>query len=105
PDDHTNCCRFCYKAFTFFRRRHHCRICGDIFCSRCASGIARLDEFALPDPSRGKFLGRVCANCHHRYHLQDGEWGRYTLVMTGMQYAQWAFMTLFRQKLSSYILA
>ena len=28
------CCR-CDTNFTFFRRKHHCRICGYIFCYKC----------------------------------------------------------------------
>ena len=31
-------CRQCYKCntlFTFFTRKHHCRLCGLIFCYKC----------------------------------------------------------------------
>lgn len=31
-------CRMCYECdsqFTIFNRRHHCRICGRVFCGRC----------------------------------------------------------------------
>ncbi|CAN0212412.1 unnamed protein product, partial [Ectocarpus fasciculatus] len=33
-------CRVCYgcnSPFTMFRRRHHCRVCGQIFCHTCSS--------------------------------------------------------------------
>mmetsp|Transcript_31801 Transcript_31801/g.68845 ORF Transcript_31801/g.68845 Transcript_31801/m.68845 type:complete len:2148 (-) Transcript_31801:1362-7805(-) len=33
-------CRHCYACeapFTVFRRRHHCRLCGQVFCSACSA--------------------------------------------------------------------
>ncbi|KAH9982757.1 hypothetical protein BGW80DRAFT_1264842 [Lactifluus volemus] len=45
-DDKT--CRECYdckSVFTAWRRKHHCRICGQIFCSRCASNIIKGSRF------------------------------------------------------------
>lgn len=33
-------CKVCYECdtpFTMFRRRHHCRVCGQIFCNNCSS--------------------------------------------------------------------
>ncbi|GAB6019595.1 1-phosphatidylinositol-3-phosphate 5-kinase [Chamberlinius hualienensis] len=51
-------CKECYDCgdkFTTFRRRHHCRICGQVFCSSCCNQ-------EIP----GKLLQinlRVCAYC------------------------------------------
>lgn len=36
--DHS--CRVCYECdsqFTLFKRRHHCRLCGRIFCAKCTA--------------------------------------------------------------------
>jgi len=30
-------CAQCHASFGFFNRRHHCRKCGGVFCSRCTS--------------------------------------------------------------------
>eukprot|EP00756_Hemistasia_phaeocysticola_P021350 Hpha_TRINITY_DN15770_c5_g14::TRINITY_DN15770_c5_g14_i1::g.41340::m.41340/K00921/PIKFYVE, FAB1; 1-phosphatidylinositol-3-phosphate 5-kinase len=30
-------CYKCHRPFDFFRRRHHCRVCGLIFCHECSS--------------------------------------------------------------------
>ncbi|CAB0037002.1 unnamed protein product [Trichogramma brassicae] len=37
PDNVSKQCYECGERFTTFRRRHHCRICGQIFCSKCCS--------------------------------------------------------------------
>ena len=36
PDANCRVCYHCDEKFTTFRRRHHCRICGQIFCGRCS---------------------------------------------------------------------
>ena len=30
-------CFTCHRLFSFFKRRHHCRNCGNVFCSPCAN--------------------------------------------------------------------
>jgi hypothetical protein len=58
-DDHK--CKACYECetpFSVFVRRHHCRICGRIFCAQCTNN-------AIP-PGRGSADGnwlRVCNFC------------------------------------------
>ncbi|XP_037294828.1 putative 1-phosphatidylinositol 3-phosphate 5-kinase isoform X3 [Manduca sexta] len=37
PDDISRECYECASRFSALRRRHHCRVCGQIFCSRCCS--------------------------------------------------------------------
>lgn len=34
PDEASKECTGCQSVFTAFRRKHHCRVCGQIFCSR-----------------------------------------------------------------------
>ncbi|WFD34769.1 1-phosphatidylinositol-3-phosphate 5-kinase [Malassezia cuniculi] len=50
-------CRECLMPFTRLRRRHHCRICGQIFCSRCASNIVSARRFGQSGDIR------VCNQC------------------------------------------
>ncbi|KAI0308083.1 hypothetical protein B0F90DRAFT_1621379 [Multifurca ochricompacta] len=57
-DDKT--CKECYdckSVFTAWRRKHHCRICGQIFCSRCASNIIKGSRFGHDG------MIRVCNLC------------------------------------------
>lgn len=37
PDSNAKECYECGDKFTALRRRHHCRICGQIFCSKCCN--------------------------------------------------------------------
>lgn len=57
PDKDVKECYDCAAAFTSWRRKHHCRICGAIFCSRCASNLVSGHRFA----SSGYI--RVCNIC------------------------------------------
>jgi len=36
PDATRPCCALCLTNFDRFRRRHHCRICGDVVCDSCS---------------------------------------------------------------------
>ena len=49
PDLLRSQCPQCNAFFTTLKRRHHCRLCGDIFCDACSQGRAVLpldgDEF------------------------------------------------------------
>lgn len=57
--DDENCkeCYDCKSVFTTWRRKHHCRICGQIFCSRCASNIIKGSRFGHEG------MVRVCNLC------------------------------------------
>ena len=50
-------CNKCGRAFGMFVRRHHCRVCGKVFCASCSQGRR---EFATDE---GLQLLRVCDVC------------------------------------------
>ncbi|KAK1308450.1 1-phosphatidylinositol-3-phosphate 5-kinase FAB1B [Acorus calamus] len=68
--DHS--CRVCYECdaqFTVFNRRHHCRLCGRVFCAKCT-----LNSVPAVDPcssdAGGGVVGdmiRVCNYCFKRW--------------------------------------
>lgn len=39
PDAKSKECYECTLKFTTFRRKHHCRLCGQIFCSKCCNQV------------------------------------------------------------------
>ena len=51
-DSYSSECFRCRLPFTFFRRRHHCRHCGHLFCGACsdklASGLWRIPPSPKP---------------------------------------------------------
>lgn len=57
PDEEAPQCMSCAQSFTTFRRRHHCRNCGGVFCGVCSNSQAPLPKFGLNKAVR------VCRNC------------------------------------------
>lgn len=57
PDSNCKECYECGDKFTTFRRRHHCRVCGQIFCRRCCSQEIPGDLIGYTDDLR------VCSYC------------------------------------------
>ena len=60
PDKICKVCYNCEDPFTMYRRRHHCRMCGQIFCDRCSSQY--IDGSLVPGLGPG--LHRSCQLCH-----------------------------------------
>ena len=58
PDTEVTSCNKCESAFGFFRRKHHCRACGLIFCYQCSENTVEL-------PMEWEYHGpqRVCVDC------------------------------------------
>ena len=81
PDDISLECYECTSKFTSFRRRHHCRVCGQVFCSKCCSSY-------IP----GKHIGhngnlRVCTFCYRSFQsmLEQGGLETDSQVESGLQ--------------------
>ncbi|XP_063834422.1 lateral signaling target protein 2 homolog [Ostrinia nubilalis] len=60
PDIAAPACMRCSAHFTAFRRRHHCRNCGKVFCASCSSNSIPLPRFGQLKPVR------VCDHCFRR---------------------------------------
>lgn len=56
-DESASSCFSCNRAFTTFRRKHHCRVCGQIFCSACTQLV---DGERCGSPNRRV---RCCKSC------------------------------------------
>ena len=57
--DRDDCFR-CHTTFSAFTRKHHCRACGETFCSTCSSKQCSIHEFGIDDEVR------VCITCYDR---------------------------------------
>lgn len=70
-DEAADNCMQCQHEFSFFNRKHHCRKCGGLFCSSCASNWLALPQhmiilppYALADASYELTgLARCCGAC------------------------------------------
>ncbi|KAG5190220.1 hypothetical protein JKP88DRAFT_152975, partial [Tribonema minus] len=54
-------CRVCYECgapFTMFRRRHHCRVCGQVFCQNCSGYSVDGKDFGIAGSIR------TCRMCY-----------------------------------------
>jgi len=49
-------CVLCQQSFSVTRRKHHCRLCGNVFCQTCSDNKMELASSAKPV--------RVCDTCH-----------------------------------------
>jgi 1-phosphatidylinositol-3-phosphate 5-kinase len=67
--DDQNCkeCYDCKSPFSTWRRKHHCRICGQIFCSRCASNIIKGTRFGADNTIR------VCNLCLEKLEEEEDD--------------------------------
>ncbi|KAE9014430.1 hypothetical protein PR003_g14748 [Phytophthora rubi] len=56
-DDESECCRVCFAMFTkLSRRRHHCRVCGELVCGACSQDqVSLTNKFSTPR--------RACVAC------------------------------------------
>ena len=63
-DENFDSCITCNRKFTVTRRRHHCRICGFIFCDECS--LFKIHKFRACgecyDKCTGKGVNRLITN-------------------------------------------
>lgn len=65
-DENAKDCFHCGESFSTFRRKHHCRTCGQIFDSKCTLLISG-DKFGQPGTIR------VCKPCEHMINGHDDD--------------------------------
>lgn len=76
-DDNTvNSCHNCKDDFTFLNRRHHCRLCGKIFCHSCCNyyintnlntELIKIEDFlmeCLHNNTELNYKKKLCYQCH-----------------------------------------
>ncbi|PLW17847.1 hypothetical protein PCANC_15546 [Puccinia coronata f. sp. avenae] len=71
PDNHVHrCMGSCQAWFSVLKRRHHCRLCGGVFCSGCSSKV-----FVILNQEQGDQLARACEACFRSVFVEvhDGK--------------------------------
>eukprot|EP00658_Telonema_sp_P-2_P041102 TRINITY_DN29399_c0_g1_i3.p1 TRINITY_DN29399_c0_g1~~TRINITY_DN29399_c0_g1_i3.p1 ORF type:complete len:459 (+),score=130.34 TRINITY_DN29399_c0_g1_i3:78-1454(+) len=64
-DSATDECGVCFTEFSFTRRRHHCRFCGDVVCAACTN-----EKSLHPKTNTMEY---ICATCLKELNRMIGE--------------------------------
>ncbi|CAN8242355.1 unnamed protein product [Cochlearia groenlandica] len=68
PDQSCPVCYECDAHFTVFNRRHHCRLCGRVFCAKCAAdSIPSPSDNERKDNHEDSDMIRVCNYCFKQW--------------------------------------
>ncbi|THV06539.1 hypothetical protein K435DRAFT_481972 [Dendrothele bispora CBS 962.96] len=86
-DESAKECYDCKSLFTTWRRKHHCRICGQIFCARCASNVIKGNRFGQDG------MVRVCNLCLEKLAKvdDDDEDDRRSIISSGTSFVAHQF--------------
>lgn len=73
PDESCRVCYDCDSPFTIFNRRHHCRLCGRVFCGRCTINTvpALSDEPGSGREDKDRERIKVCNYCFKEWKKQQ----------------------------------
>ncbi|OQR90662.1 DEAD/DEAH box RNA helicase [Achlya hypogyna] len=69
PDSDRPFCCICDRPFiSFFRRRHHCRVCGEVVCDQCSNILPASSQHSIPDRHNVQTVYiqadiRLCCRC------------------------------------------
>ncbi|CDW76286.1 lateral signaling target protein 2 homolog [Stylonychia lemnae] len=69
PNEKSSTCQLCQKIFNIFRRKHHCRGCGSLICSKCSP-----DKDYVAGYKDKKV--RICKNCDLTRQRRKTETGK-----------------------------
>ncbi|KAF7990932.1 hypothetical protein HCN44_000737 [Aphidius gifuensis] len=64
-DEGVDSCVGCGVRFNIYERRHHCRNCGQVFCSKCSRFESKISRLGILKPVR------VCQGCHSTLKSQS----------------------------------
>ncbi|XP_011079355.1 1-phosphatidylinositol-3-phosphate 5-kinase FAB1B [Sesamum indicum] len=67
PDQSCRVCYECDSQFNLFNRRHHCRLCGRIFCAKCTSNWVPTLSSEPTNPLEEWDKIRVCNYCYKQW--------------------------------------
>uniref|UniRef100_A0A1J3H8N8 1-phosphatidylinositol-3-phosphate 5-kinase n=1 Tax=Noccaea caerulescens TaxID=107243 RepID=A0A1J3H8N8_NOCCA len=72
PDQSCRVCYECDSQFTLINRRHHCRLCGRVFCGKCTANSIPFAPGDLRTPREEWERIRVCNYCFRQWEQGDG---------------------------------
>lgn len=72
PDSAVRRCNQCSVEFSFFNRRHHCRLCGKIFCANCTGQRVRVPSIVGSPDVRSPPSGMMYGALQWAFHRDGG---------------------------------
>lgn len=86
PDQSCRVCYECDSQFTVFNRKHHCRLCGRVFCARCTENSVPASPHESKTGQEDLERIRVCNYCfkqrEQRLAPVDSEMGSSSLGLS-----------------------
>ncbi|EFJ32358.1 hypothetical protein SELMODRAFT_144057 [Selaginella moellendorffii] len=76
PDQSCRVCYECESHFTIFNRRHHCRVCGRVFCGRCTLNTISASSINLAPPEAPEEDCERIRVCNFCYRLRQQQLGK-----------------------------
>ncbi|KAJ2825300.1 hypothetical protein IWW50_002916, partial [Coemansia erecta] len=70
PDESAECCYICFRDFSLFLRRHHCRACGKIVCNACSRKNIVFVDRSSAEPKEGRGCDQCIARMFGREALE-----------------------------------
>ncbi|KAG6736171.1 hypothetical protein POTOM_061102 [Populus tomentosa] len=67
PDQSCRVCYECDSQFTIFNRRHHCRLCGRVFCAKCTTNSVPVPSSDPRTVQEDLEKIRVCNYCSRQW--------------------------------------
>ncbi|KAK3025142.1 hypothetical protein RJ639_043924 [Escallonia herrerae] len=67
PDQSCRVCYECDSQFTLFNRKHHCRLCGLVFCSKCTANWVPAPSSEQETPREEWDKIRACSYCFKQW--------------------------------------
>ena len=96
PSKNIKCCFSCKKEFSMWNLKHHCRICGRIFCSDCCNKWRKIPSLVntTTPPRESKYLfitksfynmdnKRLCCECNEKIDFIDSS-TKYLYLLTNL---------------------
>ncbi|SNX82112.1 probable cytokinesis protein Don1 [Melanopsichium pennsylvanicum] len=78
PDNRADKCCNCQEAFGMWRRKHHCRLCGQVVCWTCSQRSFLIPSYHDGEPDRP---ARACDRCYDSvFPVEEGEVAAETMI-------------------------
>lgn len=84
PDQSCRVCYECDSQFTVINRRHHCRVCGRVFCGKCTENTVPAPTANPGTSQEEREKIRACNYCYKQWKKGIATFGNGTQITNGL---------------------